>query len=289
MLWPVHGSAGFHTGHSSCFGFTSPFRHLSSSLSRRLASPSILTRAGSPCSGHSSPALSLARDCRQLGEVSADSNSADGLSGSSTGLYLFHGFSCPKKSREASLNWQSVLVLRRAASVILARALRSAVFNDSARSGGTASDAVSSIRPPSFLGSGRLDDPYLLDSKDTSGSGVVAESSSLGTRYFARSRCLLSSTCGPTPQTWVGGSSRGRGHFRPLFSRGSGFVHQRQRALGCRESSSLFLLRKFQTPQWPCLRTTLRRSLTFATKGALDLSFSTPFLSASCGGWSLFR
>ena len=50
--------------------------------------------------------------------------------------YLFQGFSCPKESREASLNWRRILILRRAASVILARALRSAVFNDSARSGG---------------------------------------------------------------------------------------------------------------------------------------------------------
>ena len=85
--------------------------------------------------------------------------------------YLFHGFSCPKESREASLNWRRILVLRRAASVILARALRSAVFNDSVRSVGMTSDAVSSISPPSFLGSCRPDDPYPLDSRDMSGSG----------------------------------------------------------------------------------------------------------------------
>ena len=36
-------------------------------------------------------------------------------------------------------------------------------------------------------------------------------------------------------------------------------------------------------------RTTLRRLLTFATKGALDLSSSTPFLNAFCDGRSLFR
>ena len=105
LLWPVYGSAGFHMGHGSCFGFTSPIRHSSSSISRRLAGPSVVPGAVSPCSGHSSPALSLARDCHQLGEVSADSNSADGVPGSSTGLYLFQGFSCPKESREASLNW----------------------------------------------------------------------------------------------------------------------------------------------------------------------------------------
>ena len=169
------------------FSFPSPIRHSSSLISQRLADPNVLSGAGSPCSGYSSPALSLAGNCRQLGEVAADSNSVEGLSGSPPRLYLFQGFSCPKESREASLNWRRILVLQRAASVILARALGSSVFSDSAHSGRSASDAVSSISPPSLLGSFRPDDPYQLDSRDSSGSGVVAESRSLGTRYFARS------------------------------------------------------------------------------------------------------
>ena len=108
------------------------------------------------------------------------------------------------------------------------------------------SDAVSSICPPSFLGSGRSDDPYPLDSRDTSGSGVVAESSSLGTRYFARSGVPSARLVVRRLGRGLGGSSRGRGHFRPLVSRGSSFVHQRQRALGCRESSSLFRSANFK-------------------------------------------
>ena len=27
LLWPLHGSSGFHTGHGSCFGFSSPYWH----------------------------------------------------------------------------------------------------------------------------------------------------------------------------------------------------------------------------------------------------------------------
>ena len=69
------------------------------------ADPSLLPRAGSPCSGYSSSALYFAGDCRQLGEVAADSNSAHGLSRSPPGLDLFQGFACSQKSREASLNW----------------------------------------------------------------------------------------------------------------------------------------------------------------------------------------
>ena len=104
LLWPLHSSAGFHTGHGSCFGFSSPFRHSVMSLPRQLAHPNLLPRAGSPCSGYSSPALPFAGDSHQLGEVAADSNSAHGVSRGLAGLHLFQGFSCPQKSREASLN-----------------------------------------------------------------------------------------------------------------------------------------------------------------------------------------
>ena len=142
--------------------------------------------------------------------------------------------------------WRRILVLRRAASVILARALRSAVFNDSAHSGRLALDAVSSISPPSFLGSFRPDDPYQLDSRVSSGSGVVAESRSLGTRYFARPGVPSARLVVRRLGRGLGGSSRGGGHFRPLVSRGSGVIHQRQRALGCRARSSLFCSVNFE-------------------------------------------
>ena len=46
----------------------------------------------------------------------------------------FQGFSCPEESREASLNWLRILVLRQSASVVLATAFRSAVLNDPTRS-----------------------------------------------------------------------------------------------------------------------------------------------------------
>ena len=46
-------------------------------------------RAGSPCSKDSAPTLQAPRDCCQLGEVSGDSDSADGISGSHPGLTAF--------------------------------------------------------------------------------------------------------------------------------------------------------------------------------------------------------
>ena len=84
--------------------------------------------------------------------------------------------------------------------------------------GGTASDAVSSISLPALLGSCRPDDPYPLDSRDPSGSGVVAESHSLGTRYFAHSGVPSARLVARRLGRGLGGSFRGRGHFRPLVS-----------------------------------------------------------------------
>ena len=91
-----------------------------SPVPRRLVASGFLARAGSPCSEDSAPALQVARACRQLGEVSGDSDSTDSLSESHLELNYFQGFSCPEESREASLNWRRILVLRQSASIILA-------------------------------------------------------------------------------------------------------------------------------------------------------------------------
>ena len=51
--------------------------------------PGRLVASGSPCSEDSAPTLQAPRDCCQLGEVSGDSDSADGISGSHPGLTAF--------------------------------------------------------------------------------------------------------------------------------------------------------------------------------------------------------
>ena len=117
---------------------------------------------------------------RQLGEVSADSNSAHGLPGSSFGLNLFQGFACPEESREASLNWRCILVLRKVACVILAEASWSAVLHDSARSGRTATDEITSVHSPEVMGSGRSDWSGIVDSRDSRRPRVVAGSRASG-------------------------------------------------------------------------------------------------------------
>ena len=96
LLRSVHGSAGLHTGHGSGFGYFTQFRHSSSPLSGRLADSGVLPRAGSPVFEDSASSLQLSGDCRQLGEVTACSDSKDLLSGSPVGLLSVSGLLQPR-------------------------------------------------------------------------------------------------------------------------------------------------------------------------------------------------
>ena len=117
---------------------------------------------------------------RQLGEVSSDSNTVDGLSRSHFGLYLFQGFACPEESREASLNWRRILVLRKTACVILVGAFRHAVVHDPARPGRTAPNEVLPVYSSETLGSCGSVCSGRIDSGDPPGSRLVAGSRSSG-------------------------------------------------------------------------------------------------------------
>ena len=267
LLWTLHGSTGLHTGHGSGFGFFTSVQDLLALPSRRLAHPSRLPGAGSPCSGVSPPALSGSRYHRQLGKVTSDSVSVCGISRGSFGLCDFQGFACPKESREASLNWRRVLVLRATASLFLAGAAGGTGFTDSAHSRGEALDAVSSVLPQ-VLGLFRSVYTGAMDSGDPGRSGVVARSVSAGGGDFVTSsiptarvvvrrlgrRSGRSSRRGsvvtssiPTARVVVrrlgrrlGRSSRRGSVFRPVVSERTGVVHQRQRASGHREGSVVF-------------------------------------------------
>ena len=88
--------------------------------------------------------------------------------------HLFQGFSCPEESREASLNWRRILVLRKAACVILAGAPWVSVLNDSALSGRETLDAVAPVYAPASMGSSGSVCSGFVNSRDSSRSGVVA-------------------------------------------------------------------------------------------------------------------
>ena len=199
LLWTLHGSASLHQGHGSCVSYSSQDGGTASPLPRRLVAPGFLLRAGSPCSEDSASALQVSGDIRQLGEVSDDSNSTDGLSGGHSELNFFQGFSCPEESREASLNWRRILVLRQTTSVILARALRSAGLNDPARARRSLQlalrrqwDHVDQSQIVEWYQEIRQDLDWWLD-RDRLELGISLE------------KCPLSSNCGPTPRMWAGG------------------------------------------------------------------------------------
>ena len=176
LLWSLHRSSGFHPGHGSCFNNPSQDRGAFTSLSGRLVNSGLLSGAGSPFSGDSTAALRDLGNSRQLGEVSSDSNTADGLSRSHFGLNLFQGFACPEESREASLNWRCILVLRKTACVILAGTFRCAVVHDPARPGRTAPNEVLPVYSSETLGSCGSVCSGRIDSGDPPGSRLVAGS-----------------------------------------------------------------------------------------------------------------
>ena len=237
LLWPIHRASGFHQRHGSCVSYSSQDGGAASQLPRRLVAPGFLSRAGSPCSEDSALALQIFGDSRQLGEVSDDSISADGLSGGHSGLNLFQGFSCPEESQEASFNWRRILVLRQAARVILAGAIRSAVLADPARSGRSSSHEISSACSADAVGPCRPIDSGLVVSGDSPGSRLVARSRSVGARHFSGVGVPSARIVVRRLGRGLGGSSGRKCYFWPLGSRGSRVFHQRQRAPGHRESS----------------------------------------------------
>ena len=237
LLWSLHRTTGFHPGHGSCFRYSSQDRDSSTSLPRRLVNLGLLSGADSPYPGDGSPALQSFGYSRQLGEVSADSDTVYGVSGSHSGLNLFQGFSCPEESREASLNWRRFLVLLKTASVILAGAIRSSGFYDSARPGGTAPHEVASVHSAETLGSGGPVCSGRMVSGISPGSGFVAGSRAVGALRVSGAGVPSARFMVRHLRRGLGDSSRRGSVFRPLGSgRGRMFL-QRQGALSDCKSS----------------------------------------------------
>ena len=133
------------------FSYSPQSWNSASTLPGRLADSGVLPRAGSSCSEDNPPVVQLSGDYRQLGEVSACTDSDNGLPGSPIRLGQFPGFSSPETSRQAALNWRCVSILRRSACEILAGVASGAVLSDSAHSGGTTADAVVPVCSSSSL------------------------------------------------------------------------------------------------------------------------------------------
>ena len=117
LFQPLHGSAGFHTGHGSGIGFSPSSRDSHFSLLRRLTDSSFFSSLSPSSLGHGFTSLSGTRDSGQMGEIQSPPSPASSLSRCNYRLHSFQGFSLPSESREAFLNHRRISVLRRSASL----------------------------------------------------------------------------------------------------------------------------------------------------------------------------
>ena len=185
VFWSLHGSASLHEGHGSGIDFSSSCWDQNSSVFRRLSDPGSLSFFGSSSSGHNAAIVSGLGDCSELGEVESSSFPAHRISGGGSGFAVFQGFSLPAESGEALVNRRRIFVLHHAASVILARALRSPVISDSSDSRWLPPLAVAPAASPSLVGSSRRFDLSLVGLLLLTGSGVVAGAVASGVRHLS--------------------------------------------------------------------------------------------------------
>ena len=185
MLWPLHGSAGLHQGHGSCFCYTPFYGDPYGTVSRRLASP--VNLSGVPPRGSSDcpPTLSRVGDC------------------GCHRLHLFQGFSVGGAHLTAAFNSRRVSVLRLAYRELMAIATRRPFFAGSPSSWRQTEYAVPPALPPSILGSSGSGGSSVCVDGVSSRPPVVAPSTSSVSRSVS-ARCLQTYTSGQTPQTWGG-------------------------------------------------------------------------------------
>ena len=226
LFWSRHDSTSLHAGHGSGFGNPSQSWHSAPPLSGRLADSGVLSREGSPVFEDSSSALHFSGDRRQLGEISACSDSNYLLSGSSPGFHRFPGFSRPETDRQATLNWRRISVLRGSASKILARVAGSAVLFNSAHSGRMTEDAVVPVSPQSPLGSGGSRRDSSVVSGGPPGPALVASPRASRTRNLTRTGIPSARLMGRRLRCRLGGAPRRPGRFWPLVSLRIAKLHQ---------------------------------------------------------------
>ena len=153
VLWPLHGSAGLHQGHGSCFSYTPFYGDPYETVSRRLASPVCLSGVPPQGSSDCPPILSRVGDCGQPPEIQPGSIAGGSVSWGCHRLHLFQGFSVGGAHLTAAVNSRRVSVLRLASRELMALATQRTFFAGSPSSWRQTEDAVPPALPPSILGS----------------------------------------------------------------------------------------------------------------------------------------
>ena len=152
VLWPIHGPAGFHSGHGSCFCHPPLAGYPHAPLPRRLASPVLLSGVSSPGSLGGPGSLSRAGYCGQPREIQPRSFSGCPLSQGDHQYPVFCGFSVTKSRTQASVNRRRISILRLASRQCLAFSAGDAFLHGSPSSRGQAAHAVSPTLSSPVLG-----------------------------------------------------------------------------------------------------------------------------------------
>ena len=233
VLWPLHGSAGLHQGHGSCFSYTPFSGYLYASILRRLAGPVFLSGVSPRGSSDCPPSLSRIGDCYQSHEVQPRTFPGSSVSRGRYRLHLFQGFSVSGTHRAAVGNSRRISVLRLASRELVAVASRRAFFAGSPRSWPQTVDEVPPALPPSFMEpSGSGGSSVSVDGVSSRSPMVAPSPSSLSRRVSAPSvsrPTLLVRRLG----RGLGRPSRLSGRFGPVGPPSGSVVYQRQGTASC--------------------------------------------------------
>ena len=230
VLWPLHGSAGLHSGHGSCFRNAPFYGDLYETVSRRLARPVFLSGVAPPGSSDCPPALPRVGHCREPSEVQPCSISGGSVSGGCHRRQDFPDFSVAGAHLQASVNCRRISVLRLASGELVALAAGRSFFAGSPGSWRQTADAVPPDLPPSLLGSSGSRGSGVCIGGVSTRPPVVAPSSSSLSRSVSLPGVSRPTLLVRRLRRVVGCPSRSSDHFRPVGLTAGCVVHQRQRA-----------------------------------------------------------
>ena len=228
VLWPIHGSAGLHSGHGSCFRHSPLDGYPHAQIPRRLAGPVLLSGASSTGSPGSPESLPRAGHCGQPREIQPRSISGCPISRGDHQCPVFCGFSVARSHIQASINRRRISILRLASRKCLAVSAGDAFLDGSPGPWGQAAHAVSPTVLPPVLGSLGSVGACGLVPRMPSRSPVVASPASSLLRCVSppgvsRPRLLVRRL-----GRRVGCSSWSPRRFRPLERGGGASPHQHQ-------------------------------------------------------------
>ena len=135
MLWPLHGSAGLHLGHGSCFSYNPFSGYPYASIPRRLAGPVFLSGVSPRGSSICPPTLSRFWDCHPSQVFQPHTFPGSAVSVGRLQFHLFQGFSVGGTHLSAAIYNRRVFVMRLAYREPVAVASRRSFLASSPSSG----------------------------------------------------------------------------------------------------------------------------------------------------------